>query len=65
MGTSPTALPTHDSGIIPDDAKDGIQLYGYEPHRNMQRTHDSGNIPDVAETMGISPTALQKVSDSG
>ena len=38
---------------------------GYEPHRNEQKTHDSGLIPDAAETMGISPTALPKVSDSG
>ena len=46
---------------IPDDAKDD----GFEPHRTAQKTHDSGKIPDDAETMGVSPTALPKVSDSG
>ena len=55
---SPTMLKT--MGTSPT-AKDD----GYEPHRNEQKTHDSGLIPDAAETMGISPTALPKVSDSG
>lgn len=38
---------------------------GFEPHRTAQKTHDSGKIPDDAETMGVRPTALPKVSDSG